>query len=86
MGFLGRAVDKNVIKKHQYELAQIRLEDTIHEGLKGGRGIGEAKRHYHELIMPLVSPEGGFMLISFPHPDLMIAGCQIKFGENCCSS
>ena len=42
----GGTIDEDIVKEYKYELAKVRLEYTVHEGLKDGWGIGESKRHY----------------------------------------
>jgi hypothetical protein len=37
-----------------------RMEDMIHETLKSGRGITQAKGHDQELIVTLMSVKGSF--------------------------
>jgi len=53
----GRTEDQNIIKKHKHKAANVRLQNIIHECLKRGRGVGEAKRHDKELKMATVHPE-----------------------------
>ena len=42
----GGAIDEYIIKEYKYELAKVRLEYTVHEGLEGGQVIGEFKGHH----------------------------------------
>lgn len=45
--FLGGAAEnEDVIKKYQYEFSDESLKDCVHESLKCGRGISDAKQHY----------------------------------------
>jgi hypothetical protein len=66
-----RAVNQNVIQKHQNELAEIRSENIVHERLECGQGIGEAKGHHQELVVPLVSAERRIVDVVRVHPNLV---------------
>ena len=46
----GRAVDQNVIKKHQDEPAEEGAQDVVHECLESCWGVAQAERHDEELI------------------------------------
>jgi hypothetical protein len=59
------------------------LEDYVHQGLEGCRGIGEPKGHYPEFPLAMVAFEGCFMLILELHPDLVISRPHIQLGEPC---
>ena len=52
----------------------------VHEGLKGGRGVGHAKEHAHELIQPLICPEGCLPLITICNVDV-VSPPHIQLGE-----
>jgi len=40
MLLIARAVYKDIIKEYQNKLPEVRLENVVHEGLEGRRGIG----------------------------------------------
>ena len=46
----GLAINKDITKKYKDEIAWVRIEDTIHKRLKGGRGIGQTKRRDFEFM------------------------------------
>ena len=73
MIFLGLRIDQNVIKKNQSKIPQIGPEDFIHQTLKSGRGIGEAKWHDSKFIVPQMSSKSCFFYIPFFQPDLVVA-------------
>jgi hypothetical protein len=75
------AVDEDVIKEHKHRLAQLGAEDVVHEGLKGRRSVGEAKRHDQELIVSLVCPERRLLDINGVHAHLVVARAQVELGE-----
>jgi hypothetical protein len=81
----GGAVNEYIIKKHQYKFSQKLRKDAIHEVLKCGRSIAEAKRHYCVFIMPLVCGEGSLGDIFWLHSDLMVARSQVQLGEDFCT-
>lgn len=53
-------------------LSQEALKDSIHEGLEGRVGIGEAKRYHGKLIMPFMHFESSLVDVVLMHPDLMV--------------
>jgi hypothetical protein len=58
-----------------------RTEDMVHETLKSGRCITEAKGHDQELIVTLMSLKGNFGNVFLLHTDLVVARTEIKFGK-----
>lgn len=74
-------VDENFVKKHQNKFAQKWAKYVIHESLKCGGSIGEAKRHYKELVVARVSAKGSFMDISSRHADLVISRFEIQLAK-----
>jgi hypothetical protein len=59
-----------------------RIKDTmIHETLKSGRCITEAKGYDQELIVTLMSVKGNFGNICLFHMYLMVSKMEIKFGK-----
>lgn len=43
------------------------------------RGVGEAKKHYSELVMTVVSAERCLVYVWLVHTNLMIAGAKVQF-------
>jgi hypothetical protein len=58
------------------------VKDMIHETLKGGGCITQAKGHEQELIMALMSSKGIFGNIDLFHTYLVVSRPKIKFGKN----
>jgi hypothetical protein len=58
-----------------------RMKDMIHETLKSGRCITQAKGHDQELIVTLMSAKGSFGNIFLFHTYLVVARMKIKFGK-----
>jgi hypothetical protein len=54
-------------------------EDMIHETLKSGGGITQAKGHDQELTVTLVSLKGSYLDIFLFHAYLVVARMKIKF-------
>jgi hypothetical protein len=61
------------------KFAQDDTKNVIHQGLKGGWGIVEAKGHDQKFNVPMVCSESCFLHILLLHPNLMIPGTEIKF-------
>jgi hypothetical protein len=57
------------------------MEDLIHEALKSGRCITQAKGHDQELIMALMSSKGSFGNIDLFHTYLVVSRMKIQFGK-----
>jgi hypothetical protein len=56
-------------------------EDVIHEGLKGGWGIAEAKGHDEGFKKAKGALKGGFPLIASANADVVIAPADVEFGK-----
>jgi hypothetical protein len=57
------------------------LKDMIHEPLKGGGSITQAKWHDQKLIVALMSSKGSLMNVFLFHMDLVVARTNIKFSK-----
>jgi hypothetical protein len=57
------------------------MEDMIHEALKGGGGITQAKGHDQKLIVALMSSKGRLGNVCLFHTYLVIARAKIKFSK-----
>jgi hypothetical protein len=58
-----------------------RMEDMIHEALKGGGGITQAKGHDQKIIVALMSSKGSLGNVCHFHTYLVVARMKIKFSE-----
>jgi hypothetical protein len=58
-----------------------RVEDMVHEAMKGGGGVTQPKGHDQKLIVALMSAKGHLRNVRLFHMDLVIARAKIKFGE-----
>lgn len=79
---LGCAVNQNVVKENYDVLMQDVVEEVVHIGLECRGSVSEAERHYGKLVMVVVRSECHFLDVLFPHPDLVVACSQVKFGED----
>ena len=70
-------IHKDVVEEDQHKMPLVWLEDSVHQALKCGRDIGQAKGHDQEFIIPLVSAKGGLMDVRFMHPDLVVTRSQV---------
>jgi hypothetical protein len=62
-------------------LGDLILKDVIHHGLKGGRGVGEAKEHNSRFKESLARLEGGFPFVTFFDADVVIPPSYVKLGK-----
>jgi hypothetical protein len=75
------AIDEDVVEEYEDEPAQERSQDVVHECLKCRRGIVEPERHDQELIEAVMCAECRLGDVVGAHPDLMVAGSVVQFGE-----
>lgn len=66
-------VDQNVIEEDQNALPKVYPEHVIHETLKYGKGIDEAKWHDQKFIVTIMGPKSNFIHILTNHFDLMVS-------------
>src|SRR5712672_1256737 len=57
------------------------LEDGVHHHLKGGRGVGQPKKHDRWFEQPFVSNEGCFPLVSFSDANVVISPSYVELGK-----
>ena len=69
-------------KKNQYKLTQKIAKDIIHGHFKGGRCIGEAKRHDQELKVAINDLKFCLERINKIEENLVVAWPQFQFGEH----
>jgi hypothetical protein len=81
MIFQSRFLDEDIIHKNQYKLSHERAKYGVHQALEGFMCICEAKRHYSELKMSMMSFKYCFELILCNHSYLMKPRVQIQFSE-----
>ena len=62
-------------------MTEKRVEDMVHEALKGGVGITQTKGHDQKLVVALMGAKGRLWNFGLFHTDLVIARAMIKFGE-----
>jgi hypothetical protein len=72
------AVDEDV---DQDEAPKERMKDRVHERLECRRRVGEAKRHYEELVQAFVCSERRLVAVVGGHAHLVIAGAEVELGE-----
>jgi len=70
-------VDEHIIQIHQDKLANERAEDVIHESLKGGRCVAQAKREDFELVLTKLCAKSSLVLISILDLHLVITRVQV---------
>lgn len=66
-------VNEYIIQEDQNKFSQKWLQHLVHNALKGGRCIGEAKGHHLELVISLMGLESSFVLIFWMHSHLVVA-------------
>src|SRR4051794_5224149 len=81
MEFEVRAIDQDVVEVNYDAVVKERAEDIVDKTLEGGRGIGEAKRHYSEFIMTVVCMKSRLWYIVVLNTDLVVARAEVEFGE-----
>jgi hypothetical protein len=62
-------------------MTEERMKDMIHETLKSGRGITEAKGPNQELIVNLMSSKGNLGNVFLFHTYMVVSRTKIKFGK-----
>ena len=79
---LGVAVDENIIEVDHKKLTHVWAEDFRHKTHESCWGIGQAKRHDQELIMPIPSVERCLIHILIFDPQLMLIGPQVNLKKH----
>ena len=54
------------------------LEDVIHHGLEGSRGVAEAEKHDKGFVESLVRSEGCFVFVTLFDANIIEAPAQVK--------
>ncbi|MFS7966222.1 hypothetical protein Hanom_Chr09g00771351 [Helianthus anomalus] len=65
-------VDQDFIDKHNYELVEVRLANSVHEIHENRRRVSHSKRHEEELVMTITSPGQSFGDVFITDSQLMI--------------
>ena len=65
--------------------SQFFLEDGVHHGLEGCRGVSESKEHYVWFEQSLIGDEGCFPLVSVFDSDVVVAPSDVELREEFCS-
>jgi hypothetical protein len=79
------AEDQNVVNVHDDRFVEEGVEDILNQGLKGGRGIRETKRHHLVLVMPVSYVEGSLVDVILMDVDLIISPPEVDLGEDFCT-
>ena len=78
-------VHQDIVYEHDHRVIEHRSVDPIHQVHKYERCVGEPKRHHHELVMSITSPERSLLHFPLPNIDLMVPGPQVYLREPRCS-
>jgi hypothetical protein len=62
-------------------MTEKRMEDLIHEALKGGGGITQTKGHDQKLIVALMISKGSLGNVFLFHMYLVVSQVKIKFSK-----
>lgn len=75
--------DEDVVHVHNY-LARVNkvLENSVHHGLEGCRGVHQTKEHDSWFVETMIGLECSFPLISFLDADVVVSPAEVNFGEN----
>jgi hypothetical protein len=81
----GTTVNQYVVEEDEDKPAEEGSENIVHKCLKRRRRVRQAERHDEELEEALVRAECCLLHVVVIHPDLVVAGAQIKLGEEDCT-
>jgi hypothetical protein len=81
----GTIVNQYVIEEDEDKPTEEGSENIVHKCLKRRRRVRQAERHDEELKEALMRAEGCLLHIIVVHSDLVVAGAQIKLGEEDCA-
>ena len=68
-------------RKHKDEPTQEWPKDIVHQDLKGGRCIDEAKRHHQELKVAVMCVKCHLFYVLWVHAHLVMARAEVELGE-----
>lgn len=78
----GCVVHENVVEEDKGKPLDDKAENGLHECLKGGRSVREAKGHYEKFIMPFMRSKPTFFNIRGMYAYLVVTRAKIELGEN----
>ena len=73
--------DEDVVKINNAEDIEEVMETIIGISLERCGSIGETERHDEIFEVTIADTEGGFVLITFCNPELVVCICYIEAGE-----
>jgi len=74
-------IDQDVVDMTNTEDIEVFTKSILLESLGSSRSIGEPKEHNEEFEQSIMSPEGGFLFVTFLNSDLVEASSQIESGK-----
>ena len=84
-GSVGR-IDKKVVHvDNEPFFCNHIVKEVVHEPLKGGRGIGEAKKYYGWFEESFMSDKSSLPLVPVFDTDVVMPPTDIKLDEDLCS-
>src|SRR3954447_8802552 len=81
VGIEVRTIDQDIVEVNYNVVVEERTEDVVDKTLEGGRGVGEAERHYCEFVMTIARAKGRLWNILILDADLVVARAKVEFGE-----
>jgi hypothetical protein len=79
--FVGR-IDQNIVEVDDDDRIETLTEDVIQEGLKGSRGICEAKGHDKVFEVTITGTESGLPFLAFSDSDEIVSAFQVELSED----
>ena len=74
--------NQNIIKINDDTNIRHIRKNIIHEMLKSGRGVGQAKGHNQVFECTVMCAEGGKPLVAFCNADIVIPGAEVDLGKD----
>ena len=71
----------HVVKKQNDETTMVWAEEGVHGHLKRRRCIAQAKRHHGELIVTVMSSEGGLVNVILMHQNLVVTLLKVELSK-----
>src|SRR3954467_9252964 len=81
MGIEVRTIDQDIVEINYNAVVKERTEDVVDKTLEGGRGVGEAERHYRELVITVARTKGRLWHVFILDADLVVARAKVEFGK-----
>src|SRR4051812_31606640 len=81
MRFEVRTVDQDVVEVNYNAVVEEGTEDVVDKTLEGCRGVGEAERHYCELVISVARAKGRLWHILILDANLVVARAKVEFGK-----